>query len=100
MNAGTEITLLAQVNFAANVDAPVLGELEKLVSAVRLEPGCIAYAAHTQATDPRRVVFYERWESQAALDAHMAAPALAAFIAQVGPRLAGAPELTFLTRLG
>jgi quinol monooxygenase YgiN len=100
MPEGKEITLLAELTFAAPVGEIVLGELEKLVSAVRLEPGCIAYAAHTQATDPRRVAFYERWESQAALDAHMAAPALTAFLAVIGPRLAGAPELTFLTRLG
>jgi quinol monooxygenase YgiN len=42
--------------------------------ASRAEPGCLEY---TFAPDPAvatRVVLYERWESQEALDAHLAAP--------------------------
>ena len=44
-----------------------------MMRASRQEPGCLEY---TFAPDPLvagRVVLFERWESQAALDAHLAA---------------------------
>lgn len=100
MSEGKEITLLAEITFAAPVDETVLGALQMLMTAVRQEPGCVEYAAHVHATDPRRIVFYERWADQKALDVHGAAPALAAWRATVGHRLAGDPKLTFWTRLG
>ncbi len=100
MSEGKEITLLAEMTFAAPVDETVVGALKLLMTAVRQEPGCVEYAAHTHATDPRRVIFYERWQDQKALDAHGAAPALTAYRATVGHLLAGAPKLTFWQRLG
>ena len=35
------------------------------------ENGCIGYDVHTSITDPEKVVFVERWESRAHLDAHL-----------------------------
>jgi quinol monooxygenase YgiN len=43
------------------------------------EKGCISYDCHTSVTAPNRFVFVERWESQAALDAHGQAPHLKAW---------------------
>ncbi|HWR03517.1 MAG TPA: antibiotic biosynthesis monooxygenase [Humidesulfovibrio sp.] len=100
MSEGKEITLLAEMTLNAPVDETVLGALQLLMTAVRQEPGCVEYAAHVHASDQRRIVFYERWASQKALDVHGAAPALAAWRATVGHRLAGDPKLTFWTRLG
>lgn len=94
------VTLLAALTFAQPVDAEVLAALDAVMAATRQEPGCVDYAAHVHAEDARRVVFYERWQNQAAFDAHCASAHLAAFRAVVGPRLAGAPELTFWKRLG
>src|SRR5262245_49303064 len=37
----------------------------------RDEPGCIEYTFSADAIGPRRVVLFERWESQDALDAHL-----------------------------
>jgi len=39
----------------------------------RAEPGCLEYTPSADPTDLRRVVFFERWASQEALDAHLAA---------------------------
>jgi quinol monooxygenase YgiN len=38
----------------------------------RAEDGCLEYVFAADPVDPGRVVLYERWENQAALDAHLA----------------------------
>lgn len=38
----------------------------------RREPGCRQYIGHQSAEDPRRFLFYELYDDQAALDAHRA----------------------------
>jgi quinol monooxygenase YgiN len=40
------------------------------------EPGCQAYALLVDLEDPTRFVTYERWDDEAALQAHMKAPTL------------------------
>lgn len=39
----------------------------------RAERGCIEYVIASDPVDPGRAILYERWESQADLDAHAAA---------------------------
>ena len=39
----------------------------------RSEPGCLEYVFCADPLEPGRVVLFERWESQEALDAHLAA---------------------------
>jgi quinol monooxygenase YgiN len=39
----------------------------------RAEPGCIEYTFCADPLDPSRVVLFEKWTDQAALDAHIAA---------------------------
>ncbi|MEP7202062.1 MAG: putative quinol monooxygenase [Ilumatobacteraceae bacterium] len=39
----------------------------------RAEAGCLEYTFADNPIDPTRVVLYERWESQAHLEAHLAA---------------------------
>ncbi|MEO7371715.1 MAG: putative quinol monooxygenase [Ilumatobacteraceae bacterium] len=39
----------------------------------RAEPGCLEYSFCPDPLDASRVVLYERWESQDALDAHILA---------------------------
>ena len=93
------ITLLAELAFAEPVAEAELLALAAVVGATRKEPGCQGYFAHVHAEDPKRVLFYERWQDQAALDAHNASAHLAAFRAHVGPRLAVPPQLNFWRRL-
>src|SRR3954447_4640609 len=38
----------------------------------RAEPGCLDYVFAADPLDPERVVLFERWADQAALDAHVA----------------------------
>ena len=94
-----EITLIAAVAFSEPIDEPLLRALDAAVAATRQEPGCLQYTAHVHADDPRRILFYERWQDQAALDGHNASAHLAAWRAVAGPRLACPPALGFWKRL-
>lgn len=99
MSQETEVTLLAALAFAEPVDAPVLAALDAVVAETRREPGCLDYAAHVHAEDPRRVLFYERWADQGALDRHWASEHLAVFREFAAPRLSVPTELGFWRRL-
>jgi quinol monooxygenase YgiN len=44
-----------------------------MMRASRAEPGCLEYTFAADPVEPNRVVLFERWESQEALDAHLAA---------------------------
>ncbi|HTW99482.1 MAG TPA: putative quinol monooxygenase [Acidimicrobiales bacterium] len=46
---------------------------EAVMRASRNEPGCVDYVFSADPLEPGRVVLFERWESQEALDAHIAA---------------------------
>ena len=56
----------------AERDAFVAGRVEAMVRS-RAERGCIEYVIAADPVDPGRAVLFERWESQADLDADAAA---------------------------
>jgi len=48
-----------------------LAERHELMRSSRAEDGCLEYTFAPDPLDDGRVVLYERWASQAALDAHL-----------------------------
>jgi quinol monooxygenase YgiN len=50
----------------------VSGAMRAMVPLSRAEPGCLAYVAHQDVTDPRRFMFYEQYVDEAAFQAHTA----------------------------
>ena len=52
-----------------------LAERHERMRTSRGEDGCLEYTFAADPLEPSRVILFERWESQAALDAHLAAPA-------------------------
>jgi quinol monooxygenase YgiN len=56
---------------------------ETMIPATRAEAGCIAYSYAEDALEPGLIHIVERWRDQAALDAHLAAPHMAAFSATI-----------------
>ncbi|HZU71378.1 MAG TPA: putative quinol monooxygenase [Acidimicrobiales bacterium] len=58
----------------------------ELMRTSRAEPGCLEYTFAADPVDPERVVLFERWESQEALDAHLARLRLAPPTGGVAPR--------------
>src|SRR5882724_5056811 len=49
----------------------LMSRLEALVGPTRSEAGCLDYRLHRDPERPGRFMFYERFASQAALDAHL-----------------------------
>jgi quinol monooxygenase YgiN len=49
-----------------------LAERLELMRSSRAEAGCLEYTFAADPLESDRVVLFERWESQAALDAHLA----------------------------
>jgi quinol monooxygenase YgiN len=68
-----------------------------LVAASRAEAGCMHYALHEDVDDDDDFVFVEEWESQEALERHLAMPHIAEFKHAVYPTLAAAPDTRFHT---
>ena len=68
----------------------------EILPAVHEEPGCELYALHEADCV---LVMVEKWASQEALDTHMTAPALAALGPKMAGKVAGAPEVQYLTPL-
>jgi len=50
----------------------IAGRLDMMRNS-RMEDGCLEYTFAADPIEPGRVVLFERWASQAALDAHIAA---------------------------
>jgi quinol monooxygenase YgiN len=65
--------------------------LEALVRPSRKDPGCLRYDLCQDLSEPTRFAMIEEWESEAALEAHLAQPWLNKAIEQLGPMLAGRP---------
>jgi quinol monooxygenase YgiN len=61
--------------------------------ASRAEPGCQDYGFWIAIDDPNEMFIFERWDDQAALDAHFQTPHLAEFAAVIGEWVAGTPEV-------
>ena len=65
-----------------------------LVKTTREEPGNIDYSFASVLGDPGRLVITERWEDQAALDAHMVAPHFVEFMGAAGELGISEAEIT------
>ena len=61
-----------------------LAAIGECVAATRAEPGNLDYRMSPDLDDPNRLNILERWESQEALDAHLAAPHMATFLTAIG----------------
>ena len=73
----------------------VLASLAEVTTASRRDAGCVEYFWSEDLEAPNTFRFFECWESQAALDAHLAAPHEAVFGEKNLNRLTGATAATY-----
>jgi quinol monooxygenase YgiN len=66
---------------------------EDLVEATTEEPGAIEYSAAVDLQDENRLRFVERYEDEAAFEAHASSEHFAAFEERLPDLLAGEPEI-------
>ena len=64
------IVLLVQFTVKAGSEARCRELIRIMEENTRREPGCRQYTGHQSSEDPRRFMFYEVYDDQAALDAH------------------------------
>jgi quinol monooxygenase YgiN len=68
------IALAVTYVIAAGREAEAEGHLRALTSATRQEPGCRSYDVFRAKDDARAFFIFERYDDEAALDAHRASP--------------------------
>jgi quinol monooxygenase YgiN len=84
------IIIVGSLSFDPADRADVLASLAEVTEASRRDAGCIEYSWAEDLEAPNTFRFFECWESQELLDAHLAAPHEAAFGARNLSRITGA----------
>lgn len=67
----SEIVVVGSFTARPGKEAEALEAFRALVDPTHGEEGCVLYALHQGADDPRRLAFVERWASRELLDAHL-----------------------------
>lgn len=83
------LLVTARITTTPGAADALLPAAAELVTATRAQDGCLSYELLASTDAPDTYVVLEQWRDRAALDAHMAAPAMAAFGAAVGAHLTG-----------
>lgn len=83
----------AKIQAASGQEDAMEAVLAAVIGDVRAEKGCIRYDLHRCLNEPGTFLFYETWESQAALEAHGNTPHIARMREAMGPLLGGEPEV-------
>jgi quinol monooxygenase YgiN len=87
------ICVIATIEVAPGRREELLAAVRRIVPTVRKEEGCIEYGPMVDATSglpaqgevrPSVVTMVEKWESLAALEAHLKTPHMMAFFEQTG----------------
>jgi quinol monooxygenase YgiN len=68
------LTVIANIKARNDAADKVRARLSKLVEPTRREKGCVEYTLYQDNDNPSVFIFYENWESQTDLDAHMKSP--------------------------
>jgi len=74
------IVLNVHIQASPGKGPELLKHLKGLLDPVRAEEGCLNYLLHTDPEDPDKLMFYEEFKDQEALDAHIAAPHFQKFL--------------------
>ena len=75
----------------------VARQLQEAVNAN--EPGCSLYAVHKDAEDPQLYIFMERYEDEAAVEAHRKSDHFRSLGRAMGEFMDGRPELLRMTSI-
>jgi len=85
----SELHAVATIPAKPEAADAIRAALRTLAAATRDEDGCLGYDLYESGAAPGTFVTVERWVDQAALDAHLQAPHVAAAFAAADGALAG-----------
>lgn len=80
----SEVVVIASLIARPGKESEAEKFLCELLATTHAEQGCMLYALHRGADDPRRLVFVERWESRPLLDKHLASEHIQTALDHVG----------------
>ena len=95
-----EIVVVARMRGVVGRVDELREEMVALLGPTRGEAGCIQYDLQESVDECGVFLFYEIWESKAALDVHLQRPHLVAFFAKAGELVDGEVELSIWKRCG
>ena len=73
--------------------------LVALLAPTRQEAGCITYNLHQSPQDPAKLMMFETWRDQAAIDAHMKSSHVQKLAPRVDELCVAFPEITVWERI-
>ena len=90
----SEVVVLASLVARPGKEAEAEKFLLDLVTSAHGDEGCVLFALHRGADDPRRFTFVERWASRDLLEQHLAGEHLQSALQRAGELFSQAPEIT------
>lgn len=90
------VVVVAEIYPSAESRGDVIEIFSEIIPEVHAEEGCELYALH-EGED--RLVMIEKWQSRAALDAHLEGPIIKALQERLGGKLAGSTNVQVLSAL-
>jgi quinol monooxygenase YgiN len=93
------LTVVATFQAQPGKETALRAALASLLAPTRKEAGCLSYDLHQSAESPGKFLFYETWQNQAAIDAHMQSPHVAVLLPKVSDLCIAFPEITIWNRI-
>jgi quinol monooxygenase YgiN len=87
------VIVIARVRPRAESRAELLGLLDEVQAASRLDDGCEQYGYHAELTDPDSLVAVEEWRDMPALQAHLRQPHVGRLVAALPALVTEPPSI-------
>lgn len=87
------IIIAGRVPIKPGTQAEALKVAQVMADASQAEDGCLQYRFYIDPTDPDSLFIFERWETEAALQAHFQTPHMAEFRQHIPRFVAGEMEI-------
>ena len=87
------IRVVAHIHARPGKEEELKDVLKGLLEPTHREAGCREYRLYQNKQDPRDLTFVEEWDSDAALDAHLATPHLEAAVAAMAEIVDDEPDV-------
>ena len=82
------LIVVAEMTARSGKEDELRQKLTGFVAPTRTENGCVQYDLHESEDHPGHFLFFERWTSMQALEAHLASPHIASVLPELGATLA------------
>ena len=93
------LTVVARMTAQPGKEQELRSALESLVEPTLAEDGCVNYDLHVAEDDPATFFFYENWEGEEKLQAHLANDHLVALANRLDELLVGGSNGLVITQL-